>query len=176
MAPAHTEINFEGHSRCQERGRLEAQWTETTIPCCPMLPEIRFQEGFSSLWTETHHSVQIVPLFFQLICLLALYENGPGLISAPSTSTANVLLSSLRVRAHQGIKGSRGQCSAQVGIWYHWIVAGGQLLCWVFSQKTLVATRIWCLERKGCSEGEQRTVSVLGCRDGEQRDSVKTKL
>lgn len=169
MAPTHTELNFEGHIRCQERGRLEAQWTETTIPCCHMLPEIPFQQGFSSLWTETHHSVQIVPLSFLLIYLLTWYETIPGLISAPSTSTAKVLLSTFRVPAHQRSKGTVGQCSAQVGIWHHWIVAGGQLLCWMFSQKALVATHTGCLERKGCSEGEQRTVSGLGCRDGEQR-------
>lgn len=40
-----------------------------------MLPEIpKFQHGFSSLWTETHHSVQIVPISFLLIYLIALYE------------------------------------------------------------------------------------------------------
>lgn len=158
MAPTHTEINFEWHIRCQQRGRFEAQWTEAAIPCCHMLPEIsEFQHGFSSLWTETHHSVQIVPLSFLLIYLLALYENRPGLLSAPSTSTAKVLLSSSRVPAHQG-------CA-----WYHWIAAGGELLCWVFGQKALVASHTGCLERKGCSEGEQRTVSGLGSRDGEQR-------
>lgn len=104
MAPTPTEISFEGHIRCQERERLEAQWTETPIPCCHMLPEISFQRGFGSLCTETHHGVQIIPLAFLLIYLLALYENRPGLISAPSTSTAKVFLSSFRVPAHQGSK------------------------------------------------------------------------
>lgn len=44
---------------------------------------------------------------------------------SPSTSTAKVLLSSFRVPAHQGSKGTVGQCSAQVGIWHHWLLLEG---------------------------------------------------
>lgn len=99
-----------------------------------------------------------------------MYENRPGLFSAPSTSTAKVLLSCFRVPDHQGSKDSGGQCSAQMGTWYYWIVARGQLLLWVFSQEALVALHTGCLEMNSCSEGEQRTVSGLGSRDGEWRD------